>query len=232
MTKNTLRHYMLKSVIRCGNCGRAYIGSWSRNSVRYRCGGQLKDQGPISERCPAKAIKGTVIDDVVWDDTERFLRDPGDILEELNREKEMDAGAAIAEAERVTLESALIDLARRRKKAIDLNTRDRISDDELDGLLAEIIQEQDGAEKRLADLQPESIEPEEPLNPDLLEEMRRSLDELNDIQRQEVVRLLVKRIIVHTELTPNGKKARVLIEYRFPAVVNTSTDKGSWRRPA
>ena len=62
-------------------------------------------------------------------------------------------------------------------------------------------------------------------NPDLLEELRRRLDEgLDDIQRQEVVRLLVKQITVHTALTADGKKAKVLIEYRFPAVVNTSTD--------
>jgi len=36
--------------------------------------------------------------------------------------------------------------------------------------------------------------------------------------------LLVKQITVHTEDTPEGKKAKVLIEYRFPAVVNTFTD--------
>ena len=47
----------------------------------------------------------------------------------------------------------MVDLARRRKKAIDLNTRDRISDAELDELLAEIGREQEGVEKRLGELQ-------------------------------------------------------------------------------
>ena len=61
----------------------------------------------------------------------------------------MDAGAAIAELGRATLESALIDLARFRKKVIDLDTRDRIFNDELDGLLAEITQAQDGAERQI-----------------------------------------------------------------------------------
>ena len=32
--------------------------------------------------------------------------------------------------------------------------------------------------------------------------------------------MLVKQITVHTEVEPEGKKAKVLIEYRFPAVVN------------
>ena len=105
-----------------------------------------------------------------------------------------------------------------------MNTRDRIFDDELDELLAEIIQEQEGVEKRQDELQDDLAETEEPLDPNLLEEVRRKLDNgLDDIQRQEVVRLLVKKITVYTEVEPEGKKARVLIEYRFPAVVNTST---------
>ena len=199
MAKNTKRNYLLKSVIRCGISGHAYIGSWSRNAVRYRCNGQLTDRGPIPERCPAKAIRGPDIDAVVWKDIERFLREPGDILEELAQERTMDAGAAIAEAERLTLESAMVDLAGRRKKAIDLYTRDQISDAELDELLAEIGRERDGVAKRLDELQEAASEPQEPLDPDLLEQVRRRLNEgLNDTQRQEVVRLLVKRITVHT----------------------------------
>ena len=38
-----------------------------------------------------------------------------------------------------------------------------------------------------------------------------------------MVRLLVKRITVHSESLDKGKRAKVLIEYRFPAVVNDST---------
>ena len=224
MSKNTPRVYLLRSVCRCGGCRRFYVGSWGRGFPWYRCNGQLTDKGPKGERCPAKALKGPDIETVVWEDIERFLRDPGDILEELSREKEMDAGAAIAEAENLTLESAMVDLARRRKKAIDLNTRDRISDAELDELLAEIGREQEGVEKRLGELQDTLGEPEEPLDPDILEELQRRLDAgLDDALRQEVVRMLVKQITVHTEVEPEGKKAKVLIEYRFPAVVNTST---------
>ena len=230
MAKNTRRSYLLKSVIRCGICGLTYIGSWGRGFAWYRCNGRLTDRGPIPERCLALALKGPDIDAVVWDDIERFLRDPGDILEELAQEREMEAGAAIAEAERVTLERALASLAQRRKKAIDLNTRDRISDAELEELLAEIANEQDGVEQRLDEVKESASEHQKPLEPDLLRELRSRLDDgLDDTQKQEVVRLLVKRITVHTAVEPEGKVVRVLIEYRFPAVVNDFTDMGSWR---
>lgn len=48
---------------------------------------------------------------------------------------------------------------------------------------------------------------------------------LDDAQREEIVRLLVKQITVHSEVEPEGKKAKVLIEYRF-GVVNTAMAQG------
>ena len=45
-------------------------------------------------------------------------------------------------------------------------------------------------------------------------------------QRREVTRLLVRRITIHTEFLDEGrrkKKARAVVEYRFPAVVNNHT---------
>ena len=44
--------------------------------------------------------------------------------------------------------------------------------------------------------------------------------------------MLVKQITVHTAVEPEGKVVRVLIEYRFPAVVNDFTGKDSWPPPA
>ena len=105
MAKNTKRNYLLKSVIRCGICGLTYIGAWGRGFVWYRYNGRLTDRGPIPERCSALTIKGPDIEAVVWADIERFLREPGGILKELTQEKEMDSGAPIAEAERVTLKA-------------------------------------------------------------------------------------------------------------------------------
>jgi transcriptional regulator with XRE-family HTH domain len=224
MSRNTDRVYLLKSVIRCGCCGRYYVGCWSRKYPRYRCNGQLTDRRPIQERCPSKTVKDPDLEPVVWDDIQRFLRDPGDILEELERERNMDQGVIVAEAEIVTLETALAGLAQRKKKAIDLNLRNRISDEELDELLLEIYREQEGVEQRLRELQESLSESPEPLNVDLLSELRRRLDEgLNERERQEIVQLLVKRITVYTEISPEGKKAKVLIQYRFPGVVNVST---------
>ena len=61
--------------------------------------------------------------------------------------------------------------------------------------LAEIAREQEGVQNRLEEIQESANEPEEPISPELLEELRLRLDKgLDDVQRQEVVRLLVKQI--------------------------------------
>ena len=53
-----------------------------------------------------------------------------------------------------------------------MNTRDRISDAELEELLAEIANEQDGVEKRLDEVKESASEHQKPLEPDLLRELR------------------------------------------------------------
>ena len=49
-----------------------------------------------------------------------------------------------------------------------------------------------------------------------------------DEQRAEIVRLLVRRITVFTDVAKDGKKTqRVIVEYLFSRVSLTDTDKGS-----
>ena len=229
ISKNTERIYLLRSVIRCGGCGKTYVSCWGRGFVWYRCNGRLIDRSPIDQRCKAKSVRGPDLEELVWADVERFLRDPGDILEELSKEREMDSSAAVAEAERVSLGNALAGLHQRRKNAIDLNIRETISQEELDEHLKEITREQQGVAERLGELEGDLLQTEEPLGLDLLQELKTRLEAgLTDAQRQEVVQHLVKRITIHTQ----GERLRVLIEYRFPAVVNDHTGRGSVLRPA
>ena len=82
-----------------------------------------------------------------------------------------------------------------------------------------------GNEERLEELQATLTPPEQPPDPDLLEQLKRRLETgLSEVQRQEIVQLLVKQITVHTEESPEGKRARVVISYRFPCLVNDHTD--------
>jgi site-specific DNA recombinase len=230
------RIYLLKSVIKCGICGLTYVSCWNRNSVWYRCNGHLTGRGPTDGRCESKDIKGDYLEPVVWTDIESFLRNPGDILEELSGEKEKGMASAVREAEQINLRKAMEQLAQRRKNAIDLRTRGRITDGELDELLSQVAQEHSKVEELLKALEPEiEKEPLQPIDEDLLTGLRKKLDAgLTDTQRQEIVRLLVKRITIYTEGEGKDRKTRAVIEYRFtpPAAVQTNTGRDSSLRRA
>ncbi len=173
----------------------------------------------------------------VWSDIETFLRDPGEILKDLAQERDDDVSAVVQEAERMTLEKAMEQLAQRRKNSIDIRTRGSITNKEFDGLLDEVAREQSKIEERLQVLKPETEKEPEPINEDLLTEIRHRLDSgLTPLQKQEIVRLLVKRITIYTEGEGKARKVRAVIEYRFTkpssVAVPTATGRGSSRPPA
>lgn len=239
VSRNTRRRYLLKGVIRCGCCGLTYIGSQGRPGASwYRCGGRQRDRGPLGGACPSAFLRGDEIERQVWTDIERFLRNPGDVLADLKAEIGGENDAAIAEADLVTLRSALDSLHTQRERVLGLAIRGHIVEAEADLELDRIARERAALDGRVAELEAPHALPVPDGALDLLDEVRSRLEAgLTDEQRQEIVRLLVK-ITVRTDAAENGikKSARAVIEYAFPkttlGVLQTSTGTGSLPPPA
>ena len=230
MPKHHRRTYILRSVIHCAICGLAYGGTPGRDGIAwYRCGGRTRDRGRLEGTCSGRAVKSEVLEARVWADIERFLRDPGEILDELDLAREREAASGVAEAESITLSRAIAALGEQRERVVGLHIRGRLSAAEVDGELDRIADARADIERRIAALEPDptplpAIEP-------LLGQLRARLDAgLSDEERGEIIRLLV-HIVLHTEPGEDGKpRARAVVSYRFPsAVLQTRTDKGSWR---
>ncbi len=235
IARNTVRRYLLKGVMHCAIDGLTYVGSRGRQGVGwYRCTGQMAERGPLPGRCPGQSIRTDAIEPIIWADVERFLRDPGDVLAELERERTTESQSAVAEAEAITLGRAIEALDAQRKQVLALNIRGRLPDAELDAELDRITAEKSALEARVVALEPSRGEELPEVAWDVLAELSARLDAgLTDEQRQEIVRLLV-RITVQTEPAAEGrrKSAMAVVEYRFPApagVVETRTGTGSSR---
>ncbi len=230
IAKNTRRRYLLRGVIRCGVDGLSYCGTQGRGEVGwYRCTGQMVERGPLPGRCWGQSIRSDAIEPLIWADIERWLRNPGDILDELEGRGERDAQGAVAAAESITLAHALDALEEQRRRTLALSIRGRLSDAELDVELDRIAAEKAELEARVAALEPQAASEAPEVAIDALTALRARLDSgLTDEDRQEIVRLLV-RITIHTETPVEGgrKTARATVEYRFPAVVETRTGRGS-----
>lgn len=194
--------------------------------------GQLVERGPHEGRCRGRGIRGDLIEPIVGADIERFLRDPGELLAELDADAEHEAGRAVVEAETVTLVARLDGLGEQRQRAIGLGVRGVLSDAELDAELQRIAGDRADVERRLAALAATDTSDTVDLAPDVLGRLRERLDAgLTIEEQQEIVRLLVARIVVHTEELPTDKKAaRAVIEYRMHGVAPTRTGTGSSRQ--
>jgi hypothetical protein len=104
-----------------------------------------------------------------------------------------------------------------------------VGDSELTEFLAELEQRKSVIEKRLEELKPHDQPEEDALPTDLLEDLRRRLKEgLSEEKRQEIARLLVRKITIKTKIEDNYKRSIAEVEYRFPiGAVSNRTDRHS-----
>ena len=233
IAKNTRRVYLLRSVIKCGVCGLTYSGYWDRGQVRYKCNGALVERGPIEGRCPNCSFYGQHLESIVWGDLDWWLRNPGEMLDRLAPEMDGSSQVATAEADRLTLENALESFAGQKDRILDLYRRELITPEDLETQLEKIAAEQKEVEERLRAFNDEMGADPEPIPTDLLEEVRARLDAgLDDAKRQEIVSILVRRIVIRTEEVAGEKQVVASVEYRFLGVVNSSTGRGSSPPPS
>jgi site-specific DNA recombinase len=231
--KNTRRVYLLRGAMTCGICGLTYVGSWSKDTGWYRCGGQLAERGPLVGRCPGVSVRTDRIEPSVWADIEAWLRNPGDILEAFDGRAEVEAASAIAADQALTLRKALDSLDEQKAHLIRSLRMGTVSDADISSELEQIRNERAALEGRLAAAQAPQPEVVPQQVRDLLSEVRARLDAgLTEAQRQEIVRLLVG-VVIHTKSDEDGKKsARALVTYRFPGGVSTCRGTGSLPRAA
>ncbi len=224
LPRNSRHAYLLRSLIRCAVCGLSFCGTWTRGP-RYRCNGSMAHRGQFAGKCIGASIKGEKLEQAVWSDVYRFLLDPQVLVDELLAESNDIESRAVAEAERASLIDARDAAQLRRKRAIDLYTRAKLSDDEFDAIAADVEQELKRLDERLDDLEPDEDALDDAVSQDVLAEFRERLEaDLSDAERREIVQLLVRRITVHTTAPDRGRKqVRVVIDYRFPRVGEART---------
>jgi site-specific DNA recombinase len=228
------RSYLLRAVLKCGLCGRTFSGTPGRGDYAwYRCNGTLalrRDEG----KCTAKIVFGNHLEQLVWADIEGYLRNPGDVIEELREQVNDTSAAAAREADLQFVQRALQEIPDQRDRLLEIFSRGKLTEDELDRQMTRIESEEDALRRRLAELEPEPIQPQETPSEALLAEIRARLDQGLDFEaRQEIVLTLVKQITVHTEVGERGKKqSRAVVEYRFPVVIDDDTPMDCTPRPA
>jgi len=184
------------------------------------------------QKCPSKSVQGS-IEDAVWQDIEGFLRNPGEVLENLAAKTEDQGREAGSLQTRVTaLQQNLAGKDQERNLVLGLFRKGRIDEAALDQQLDQIKGEEAGLKKQLEQLAQqikgiESAEAGLTAAKSVPQELKTKLDQplTWDLKRQ-LVEALVEGIRVDTVDDAGKKDAVITVTYRFGAV-STSSDGSS-----
>jgi site-specific DNA recombinase len=71
---NTKHHYLLRSLLVCGECGKRMIGWWTKNGGRYVCADRYPRHEPWA--CDGRSVMACEVEGPIWGYVKALLSDP------------------------------------------------------------------------------------------------------------------------------------------------------------
>jgi site-specific DNA recombinase len=205
--RNTKREYLLAGILYCSRCGGRMGGHTIQGITYYRCrskdsGDDIpSDTGGQPTRCRCPEVRAVTIEPVVWETISDLIKDPDALVNELRNRKNGTSET------REMLEREL-SLCQSRLKAIPAE-RGRLVEGYRKGLYADFMMREDmdliqkeeqDVEARKADLEKQLARSELTASQEvrvkkLVIQLGVGLDNLNFHGRQELLRLLVDKVV-------------------------------------
>jgi len=234
--RNAKRKYLLRSLVKCGSCGLNYCGTFYNGpggvlKGYYVCNGKLAYNGPDMGKCKSKNIPQDWVENLVWSDIIRFVNDPEEVLETLKK----DSVKSKSNLDQFSDEKEIISKALKQKETekhsiLDLFRKNLINSVDVEQQLKKIADEAMQLANRFTELS-QNIQTEEVMEDkfigitELLNQLRlRIHDDIPWEEKRDIVKMLVRRVVVNTSSVGTGPSATVSIEYTFSQVV-IHTDK-------
>lgn len=207
-------NYLLKSLIQCGECGRALCGSVSAGSRLYRyytCQGRVRTNrgfdvgtGTEQKKCHNRFWPVPMLDDAVWNMLADMIRNPEAFLADLRRDQSNQDSLAELQQELEVVRAGIEELKAQRTRLVRLFTSGRIDERSFDAEVRPIDARTSQAEARLRDLQAavRQREDTERLRETAAETIRRyqkNLDNLTFEGKRWLVEQFVRRVDVYAD---------------------------------
>ena len=217
--RNAKNFYLLRSLIKCGCCGRSYIGLTAGNGAYqyYRCGSHFRRIGV--EPCQGRAVRADLLDANVWQHCAAFIRNPRAVLNEVRETMLASQRNQNDCQERIHgLDSILSNKLTERARVINLVRRGLINDREAEQELTRLQQEVTQIQSERDELSrgQESAEALELriLNAEtMLKLMADRASKADDKTKREIALALVDRVTIDT--VGEGKEARATTVARY-----------------
>jgi site-specific DNA recombinase len=153
--------YLLRGLIRCGVCGLTYIGTAAtrpsgKREFYYRCNGKHGARGLYAngQRCPSPGVRGTELENAVWDQVAGFLAAPGLALRELEQKMAAEGDQRARRADKIKeLREALEQKSMARKRVLRQLVEGVFDESEVRHEVQQIEADAAGMEMELAELE-------------------------------------------------------------------------------
>jgi len=206
--RNTKEPTLLQGLLVCGQCGYSLYRSSTRTTRRqakyYRCLGSDQYRHLKEPPCECRPIRVEDLDELVWKQVTDLLEDPELIRVELERRRQENLGRDPVEQRREQLTQEIKRLGQQSDKLLDAYQEGLMSLGQLRQRMPALRRQQQTAEKELEGarwqlLMAERVEQLEQSLEGFASRLRQSARSLTVTDRQKVVRLLVKEIVVEAD---------------------------------
>jgi site-specific DNA recombinase len=203
--RRTIEPSISLGIVSCSKCGYALYRSSGRSTARkihyYRCLGSdawRHLNGPV---CDNRPIRQDLLDQIVWSEIVRLLENPHLIDEELNRRLEAAQKTSPTIRRQESLQRNLTRVRKSMERLMTAYQEDLLSLDELRSRMPELRQREKAMDAELQSIATQArdraayLRLAETLSA-FLARLRSSAETLDIIERQRIVRLLVRKILV------------------------------------
>lgn len=214
-TKNATTTYLLRGLLCCGGCGRAYTGMPPRGGATghsYRCAGQMGNLPPGTTRCRAGSINGRSLEAAVWQRVCAVLDDPGAHVATV--ERQLAESSPPPDTTRVAaLRARLAQKTAERDRIRELARRGAISIDEAERDLATVADEAGELRALLASIEMVATHHEAQrayvksvaMMLDGAQRWRAEIEARDDpSERRALIDLVVTRVVLDSEVVGGG----------------------------
>jgi site-specific DNA recombinase len=199
--RRTKNNYLLRGVIECGHCGAPYHGGPNTNGLYYRCGNRSR-RFPLPPDCNASSWKASTLEDLIWGKLTEILKNPKLIIRQLKK----DQTRRVAEADKTEVKKEKIEIALERSKIeedrlLEAYRAEIIDMVQLKNQMGEIAKNRATLEQQKLDLDSNSHVVDDGLNKEKIIKkyckiVNRRLENLSFDDQQQIVKLLVNKIII------------------------------------
>lgn len=216
-SRRTKEPTLLQGLVACQSCGYSYYRTSTRTSSRklyyYRCLGSDDYRHEGGRVCQNRPVRQDYLDEVVWSHVTTLLSDPELIRAEIDRRLQELQCTHPAAAQKSRLELELSRLTKAKNRLVEAYQEQLLSLDELRGRMPELRRKEASVRMQVEALETQMIDRAAYLK--LIENLESFLARLSNSSekasmqdRQRVVRLLVKEILVGPE--------RIVVRHSIP----------------